>query len=112
LGALRQGGRGQTVAAASLAAQICKLLEPLRHAGMRVSANVDMGDAPLPQEPAEVVCRVVQEAVTNVMRHPAAQAVQVRAAREGGTVTVEVANDGTRRAAVSVPGAGSSPGHG
>jgi signal transduction histidine kinase len=112
LSALRQGGRGQTVAAAALTAQICKLVEPVRHAGVQVSAEVDMGDAALPQDLADVVYRVVQEALTNVMRHAAAQTVQLRAALEGGTVTIEIVNDGTGRAGVPAPGGGLPAGHG
>jgi signal transduction histidine kinase len=112
LGVLRQGGQGHTVAAASLTTQICGLLEPLRQAGIRVEALVDIGDAPLPRAPADAVYRVVQESLTNVMRHAAAQTVQVRVAREGGTVAVEIANDGTRQAAASPSGAVSAGGHG
>jgi signal transduction histidine kinase len=112
LGVLSQGGQGHTVAAASLAAQICQLVEPIRHAGIRVEAQVHMGDAPLPRASAEAVYRVVQESFTNVMRHAAAQAVQVRVAREGESVTIEIANDGIRQAAVSPAGAVSAGGHG
>lgn len=112
LGVLRQAGPGRTVAAADLTTQICQLLEPLRLAGIRVEAHVDIGDAPLPRAPADAVYRVVQESLTNVMRHAAAQAVQVRVAREGGAVAVEIANDGTGQAAVSGSGAVSAGGHG
>lgn len=112
LGVLRQGGQGQTVAAASLRAQLRALLEPLRQAGIQVEAQVDVGDAPLPRTPADAVYRVVQESLTNVMRHAAAQTVQVRVTREGGTVAIEVANDGTGQPAVSSPGAGRAGGHG
>lgn len=112
LGVLREGGRGRTVAAGDLAAQICGLMEPLRHAGITVEAQVEMGDAPLPQAPADTVYRVVQESLTNVMRHAAAQTVQVRVTRDGGAVVVEIADDGAGQAAVSPPGTGSVGGHG
>jgi signal transduction histidine kinase len=112
LGVLRQGGQGATVAAAGLTAQICQLLEPLRQAGIQVDARVDMGDAPLPRAPADAVYRLVQESLTNVMRHAAAQTVQVRAARKGETVAVEIVNDGTGQAAVSPSGEVSASGHG
>jgi signal transduction histidine kinase len=112
LGVLRRGSPGQTVAATGLTTRICQLLEPLRQAGIRVDAQVDIGEGPLPQAPADAVYRVVQESLTNVMRHAAAQAVQVRVAREGGTVTVEIVNDGSGQAAVSPSGAVAASGHG
>jgi signal transduction histidine kinase len=112
LGVLRQGGQDQAVAAATLTTQIGTLLEPLQDAGIRVEAHVDIGDAPLPRAPADVVYRVVQESLTNVMRHAAAHAVQVRVARDGGTVAVEVTNDGARPAVVSGSGAVPPGGHG
>lgn len=112
LGALRRGSPGQTVASASLTAQICQLLEPLRQAGIRVDAQVEIGDAPLPRAPADAVYRVVQESLTNVMRHAAAQAVRVRVAREAGTVAVEIANDGAGQAVIAPPGAVAASGHG
>jgi signal transduction histidine kinase len=112
LGVLRQGGHEPTVAAASLTDQICRLVEPLRQAGIRVEAQVDMGDVALPRAPADAVYRVVQESLTNVMRHAAAQTVQVRVAREGQAVAVEIANDDTGRAAAGLAGAAPASGHG
>jgi signal transduction histidine kinase len=112
LGALRQDGQGPTVAAARLTAQICQLIEPLRQAGIRVEAHVDIGGVPLPRAPADAVYRVVQESLTNVMRHAAAQTVQMRVAREGEAVAVESTNDGTGQAAASPLDAGSASGHG
>lgn len=112
LGVLRQGGQGQTAAAAVVTSRICALLEPLRHAGIQVEAHLDIGDAPLPRAGADAICRVVQEAVTNVMRHAAASTVQVGVARQGGKVAVEVTNDGARKAATSRPGGVSAGGQG
>jgi signal transduction histidine kinase len=112
LGVLRQGGQEQTVVAATLATQIGALLEPLQDAGIRVEAHVDIGDAPLPRSPADAVYRLVQESLTNVMRHAAAHTVQVRVAREGATVAVEITNDGARPAVVSRSGAVPPGGHG
>lgn len=112
LGVLRQGSLRPTMTAAAMAARLCALLEPLRQAGIMVDAQVDLGDMALPLEPADVVYRVVQESLTNVMRHAAAQAVGVRVAREADAVAVEITNDGTGQAAVSPLGAGPASGHG
>jgi len=39
--------------------------------------------------------RIVQEALTNVLRHAGARTARVRVARDGGDVTVEVIDDGS-----------------
>lgn len=101
LGVLRQGGQGQAAAAAVVTSRIRALLEPLRHAGIQVEAHLDIAGAPLPRAAADAICRVVQEAVTNVMRHATACTVHVAVARQGGKVAVEVTNDGARKAATS-----------
>lgn len=112
LGLLRQGGQERTVPADNLSTRICALLEPLRHAGIHVETYVELGDALLPRAGADAIYRVVQESVTNVMRHADAHTVQVRVARHGGSVAVEIANDGAGQAALSRSGAGPGGGHG
>jgi signal transduction histidine kinase len=42
-----------------------------------------------------VVYRIVQEALTNVLRHAGASRVEVRVARDGDAVDVSVRDDGT-----------------
>lgn len=115
LGALRQGGRpAQAVPAASLVAQVGRLLEPLRQAGIRADAEVDAGGAPLPGAVADAVYRVVQESLTNVLRHGRAATVRLRVAREGAAIAVEVTNDGEQAAtgAAGHDGAGGRDGAG
>jgi signal transduction histidine kinase len=48
----------------------------------------------LPEEVETNVYRIVQEALTNVARHAQAQRAQVRLAAGGGTLVLEVADDG------------------
>lgn len=112
LGLLRQGDQGQAVPAAMLITQIRALFEPLRHAGVQVEERVDVGDASLPRAVADAIYRVVQESLTNVMRHAAARHVQVTVATDGGAIAVEIANDGVTQTAISRPRAVSSDGHG
>jgi signal transduction histidine kinase len=66
----------------------------------------------LPRAPADAVYRVVQESLTNVLRHAAAQVVQVKIAREGQSVAVEIANDDAGPAAAAPAGAAPASGHG
>jgi signal transduction histidine kinase len=66
----------------------------LRGAGVEVTFDVDALPAGASAVQA-VVYRIVQEALTNVLRHARASAVRVRVARDGDVVDVEVADDGT-----------------
>ena len=101
LGQLRTGGQpGPAVAAGTFAAHVSKVAEPLRQAGIRVDERVELGTTPLPPATAEAVYRVVQESLTNVLRHATAATVRVAVTCDGDTVAVEVVNDGAR------PGAG------
>jgi signal transduction histidine kinase len=71
-----------------------ELASGLRAAGVQVSFAVD----PLPAGASAVqavVYRIVQEALTNALRHAAASTVRVRVARAGDAVDVEVRDDGT-----------------
>jgi signal transduction histidine kinase len=66
----------------------------LRAAGVEVTFDVDTLPAGASAVHA-VVYRIVQEALTNALRHARATAVQVRVARDGDAVDVEVRDDGT-----------------
>jgi signal transduction histidine kinase len=71
-----------------------ELASGLRAAGVDVEFEVD----PLPAGASAVqavVYRIVQEALTNVLRHAGASTVRVRVARDRERVDVEVRDDGT-----------------
>ncbi|UOY03253.1 sensor histidine kinase [Blastococcus sp. PRF04-17] len=74
------------------------LLERLRGAGLAVRSDVD---GELSGEGAAVVYRVVQESLTNVLRHAPGAAAVVRVRADATGVEVEVVDDG--------PGPGSAP---
>lgn len=70
------------------------LVAGLRAAGVRVELDV----APLPDVPGEVQAagyRIVQEALTNVLRHAGASMVRVRVAADADAVAAEIVDDGT-----------------
>jgi signal transduction histidine kinase len=69
------------------------LLAPARAVGLEVRASL-AGAAALPAPTAQVVYRVVQESLTNVLRHAHAGTVTVSVVRDDGAVRVEVADDG------------------
>jgi signal transduction histidine kinase len=66
-------------------------LQPL---GVAVRCEMDEGGPRLRPEAETAVFRAVQEALTNVARHAAAEHVLVQAAYVDGTLEVEVEDDG------------------
>ncbi len=93
LGVLRSEVDGPALAPAPGPAGIPALVERARTAGVTVSVALD-DTAELPEGTGLSVYRIVQEALTNVVRHaaPARCAVTVAVAAEA--VRVEVTNDG------------------
>jgi signal transduction histidine kinase len=90
LGVLRDPDAGAPVRPA---ADVDELAAGLRAAGVEVDADTQaLADAPDAVRAAAY--RIVQEALTNVLRHADATAVRVQVARDGDVVRVEVADDG------------------
>lgn len=74
-------------------------------AGFDVDVDVRIGsELPSPVEAAAF--RIVQEAVTNVVRHSAGSRVQVQVCQEEHVLTLSVADDGPRPSTVGEPGHG------
>ena len=93
LGVLRAEDAAAPVLPASGLGDLDELAGPLRAAGVRVELDVaDVNDVPAAVHAAGY--RIVQEALTNVLRHAGASVVRVSAAREDGGVRVEVTDDG------------------
>ncbi|MDP9883227.1 signal transduction histidine kinase [Sinomonas atrocyanea] len=80
------------------------LIEDARGTGLEVTLDARL-DPPPSSSIQRVVHRVVQEALTNSVRHAGAHRADVRIGREGGRVVVEVHDDGTGLRG-SLPGAG------
>jgi signal transduction histidine kinase len=70
-----------------------ELAAGLRAAGVEVELEVS-GVADLPGAVQAAGYRIVQEALTNALRHAGARHVRVRVGRDGGALRVEVADDG------------------
>ncbi|MDH2426511.1 histidine kinase [Sphaerisporangium sp. TRM90804] len=99
LGVLREeAGRTE----ASLApqpgvAQLPALVEQVREAGLRASLEVEGEPVPLPPGVDLSVYRIVQEALTNVLKHAGQVAVRVRVRYGDRDVRVEVCDHGAAR---------------
>lgn len=73
-------------------ADLADLVAQVRATGIRVDLEVDPG--PVSASESTTLYRVVQEALTNVMRHSRASQVRVEVRRDGDTVLARVLDDG------------------
>ncbi|MER7504871.1 sensor histidine kinase [Nonomuraea pusilla] len=92
LGVLREDGEAELAPAPGLA-DLDALVARTRAAGLEVELHSD-GD--VGGEMESTVYRIVQEALTNVLKHAGARHVLVRIERQEDGLTVEVTDDGTR----------------
>ena len=101
LGVLRSDGAnagGVQLAPAPGLAGLPALAAGAEQAGVSVELDVDCGRE-LPAVIGLSAYRIVQEALTNVVKHAAPAACRVRVAVEDGELIVEVTDDGPRRRA-------------
>jgi signal transduction histidine kinase len=68
------------------------LVESAAMAGVRAELRMDAGD--LPAGIALAVYRIVQESLTNIVKHAAPARAQVVIQQDGGEVRIEVTDDG------------------
>lgn len=111
LGVLR--GSGEAPEGAPLAptpglARLSDLTTPLRDAGLDVALSAPGADEPLPAFVEASAYRIVQEALTNVLRHAGKAAVNVTLRRDDDALSLEILDDGAGSPATSA----ASDGHG
>lgn len=100
VGVLRAGDPDGATPAPGMA-ELGQLFQLARDAGLRVRTEVPASVAELPSHLQVVVYRIVQEALTNAVRHAAASTVTVTIGDDGQTLTVDVLDDGGRRGRVT-----------
>ncbi|HSE95102.1 MAG TPA: sensor histidine kinase [Methylomirabilota bacterium] len=92
LATLRPGG----LTSQGLVPAVRALLEDMgRREGWKTTLTADLGDGRLPGTVEVAVYRIVQEALTNVLKHAHAGAVGVALHRDRSTLRVEVTDTGT-----------------
>ncbi len=106
LGVLRDPDTAAPVGPATGLDDLDELAVGLRAAGVRVTLDVE-GLERVPAAVHAAGYRIVQEALTNVLRHANASAVRVSVAGEDAAVRIEVVDDGT---GAHVDGGGSGNG--
>ena len=71
------------------------LLQDLQNrTGIHCALHAELGDLELDDERATAVFRILQESLTNIVRHAHAQSVNVRIEHAGALVAIEVEDDG------------------
>ena len=111
LGVLRQPGTGTSGNAPPPGlADLDALLETVRAAGLPVRLTVSGQPYPLPPTAQLALYRMIQEALTNTLKHADATSAHVSLGYRGGEVELEVTDDGRLGgiAAHIPPGAGST----
>ncbi|MQY03278.1 hypothetical protein ACRB68_13200 [Actinomadura sp. RB68] len=94
LGALRQAGPVPLGSAPGLA-DVARLAEATAGAGVRVEVRWRGERRPLPAEIEQSAFRIVQEAVTNVVRHAGVPECRVTIEQRAGELAVEVLDEGS-----------------
>lgn len=107
LGVLREDdGRDELLAPQPGIAELERLAESVCAAGVPVELELDGGLRPLPPAVELAAYRIVQEALTNVLKHAGAARVTVRVRLEGETLVVDVTDDGADPGTALVNGGG------
>jgi signal transduction histidine kinase len=81
------------------------LADRVRSAGLAVELSIDRGPEPLPPSVDLSAYRIVQEALTNTLKHAHATTARVDVREAGGTLEIDVVDDGQGAPALT-------PGHG
>ncbi|MFD6347900.1 sensor histidine kinase, partial [Streptomyces roseolus] len=88
------------------------LVEGVRAAGLQAGVETEGDPAGVPAPVALAVYRIVQESLTNAVRHSGGTRVDVRLRYGSDAVRVEIADDGTGAGAGGEDGAGARAGGG
>jgi signal transduction histidine kinase len=81
--------------------QVDELIDQCRAAGMTVNADIDASLAPLPPVADLAAYRLIQEALTNTMRHAPGATAHIQVRRHGDMVELLAHDDGGNRATAS-----------
>ena len=109
LGFLRREGEVDDLTPQPGLGQLEALAEEVRHVGLHVEVSVEGQVRPLPPTIELSAYRIVQESLTNTIRHAGATKATVLLRYEPRVLQIQVTDDGT---GLHSNGEGESPGHG
>lgn len=104
LDVLRTGEGDAPLAPAADLARLEALVAPVREAGLKVALEITGDLAAVPAYASVSAYRIVQEALTNTVRHAEAGCVWVRIEAQPETLELRIENDGTTPAPASLSG--------
>ena len=110
LGLLRDENASAPVHPTRVLSGVPDLAAPLRAAGVRVDIEVDGPEGSVTSPVGAAAYRIVQEALTNVLRHGDASSAAVRVAIGAQSVEIDVRNDGVAPVTEAANGAGTGNG--
>ena len=106
LGLLREEDGEAAVEPTTTLAGLADLASTLQATGLELDLQVDVGDEPLSTAVDVTAYRIVQEALTNVLRHAPGSATRVRIVRIRDTLSVEVEDQGGQASGAVPDGTG------
>jgi signal transduction histidine kinase len=93
-------------------AELDDLIAGVKGAGLTVELDMAAGTAKLPPAIGHAGYRIVQEGLTNVLRHSTAKHARVRIGQDEGVLLIEVLDDGPARPVTGTGGGIVGGGHG
>jgi signal transduction histidine kinase len=106
LGLLRDENAVAPVHPTRVLSEVPDLAGPLRATGVRVEVQLDGPEERVPSAVGAAAYRIVQEALTNVLRHAEASSATVRVAIGARSLEIDVRNDGALAVAPNGDGRG------
>jgi signal transduction histidine kinase len=107
VGVLHDGGEAERLTPPPGLAQVQRLAEQSRAAGLQVLVRVEGGVRPLPEAVDLTAYRIVQEALTNTLKHAGATRADVVVRYADGDVELVVTDDGSGSGnGAAMPGTG------
>ncbi|RKT17361.1 signal transduction histidine kinase [Streptomyces sp. 1114.5] len=94
LGVLKEEGTGPQLAPQPRLAELGEVAERVRRAGLRVDLDVADGLGAVPADVEATAYRIVQEALTNTVKHSGADRAAIRVRRGGRELEVVVSDNG------------------
>ncbi|MEU4313690.1 histidine kinase [Nocardia sp. NPDC024068] len=110
IGLLRRDGDSEDATAPGRLAQLSRLVTAARQAGVRVRFHQDTGTGAPPGAVDQAAYRIIQEAVTNAMKHAPGREVAIDVTTEAGELVLTVRNALPATPAVPDPESGARRG--
>ncbi|WP_270889464.1 sensor histidine kinase [Pedococcus sp. 5OH_020] len=110
LEALRDPSQANRAAQAPTWLDVPELVRRMRESGLQVSLDAHCGDPALTAEASATAYRVVQEALTNALRHAGTSPTSVAVSKQADLLVIDVQND--RESTPGHDAADSAPGYG